>query len=107
MRQDVAHGCAKVLAAYLALVLVDADPPHTWHGVVGRAIQVGAPLACNLGQSGSSQFRVVDNPDRFKPGDDQSTAVLARTVGRLMVGAGHLRTVVGGELRCADLGMCG
>jgi hypothetical protein len=93
MCEDCAHRRAQGLATQLARVVIHADAPETSHSVVGRAVQIGAPLASNHGHSGRGQFRIVGSRDGLKPGDDHSTAVLAGAVCPLVVGGGHDRTV--------------
>ena len=98
------HGRAQGLAAHLARVYIDDDAPETLHCVVGRAVQIGAPLASNHGHSRRGQFRIVGRRDGLKPGDDHSTAVLAGAARRLVVCVGHDRTVDRAERKRTDLG---
>jgi hypothetical protein len=94
MCHDLAHRRAQGLATHLADVVIYAYAPETCHGVVGRAVEIGAPLASERGHSVRRQLRIVGSRDGLTPGDDHFTAVLARAaVGLVVVGGGHDRTV--------------
>jgi len=106
MGSNCTHRSAQRLAADRADVVVYPDARQAAQGVVGRALKVRAPLTPRRRQIFCLQFWIVARCERFKPGDHQPTAVLARPVYRYLIGVEHHHTVVGhgwGELLLAQL----